>query len=78
MVKSDSVISLAILNGVDFDVEERNEYLRVSSSIRKKEKYEMNLLSEDKFKILKENEEFILSVRDKGFGKSSRWIQENK
>ena len=76
--KSDSVISLAILNGVDFDVEERNEYLRVSSSIRKKEKYEMNLLSEDKFKILKENEEFILSVTDKGFGKRSSAFEYRK
>ena len=78
LVKSDSVISLAILNGVDFDVEERNEYLRVSSSIRKKEKYEMNLLSEDKFKILKENEEFILSVTDKGFGKRSSAFEYRK
>ena len=36
LAKNDSVISLAILNGIDFDVEERNEYLRVSSLIRKK------------------------------------------
>ena len=69
LAKNDSVISLAILNGIDFDVEERNEYLRVSSLIRKNEKYDMSLLSEEKFNILKENEEFILSVTDKGFGK---------
>jgi len=76
--KNDSVISLAILNGIDFDVEERNEYLRVSSLIRKDEKYEMKLLSDEKFKILKENEEFILSVTDKGFGKRSSAFEYRK
>ena len=78
LAKNDSVISLAILNGIDFDVEERNEYLRVSTLIRKDEKYEMNLLSEEKFKILKENEEFILSVTDKGFGKRSSAFEYRK
>ena len=78
LVKNDSVISLAILNGIDFDVEERNEYLRVSTLIRKDEKYEMKLLSEEKFKILKENEEFILSVTDKGFGKRSSAFEYRK
>ena len=62
---------MAILNGIDFDVEERNEYLRVCSLIRKEEKYDMDLLSEEKFSILKDNEEFILSVTDKGFGKEA-------
>ena len=76
--KNDSVISLAILNGIDFDVEERNEYLKVSTLIRKDEKYEMKLLSDEKFKILKENEEFILSVTDKGFGKRSSAFEYRK
>ena len=76
--KGDSVISLAILNGIDFDVDERNEYLKVSSSIRKKEKYEMDLLSEEKLKVLKDNEEFILSVTDKGFGKRSSAFEYRK
>ena len=78
LIKNDSVISLAILNGIDFDVEERNEYLRVSTLIRKDEKYEMKLLSDEKFKILKENEEFILSVTDKGFGKRSSAFEYRK
>ena len=78
LAKNDSVISLAILNGIDFDVEERNEYLRVSTLIRKDEKYEMKLLSDEKFKILKENEEFILSVTDKGFGKRSSAFEYRK
>ena len=78
LAKNDSVISLAILNGIDFDVEERNEYLRVSSLIRKNEKYDMSLLSQEKFNILKENEEFILSVTDKGFGKRSSAFEYRK
>ena len=78
LAKNDSVISLAILNGIDFDVEERNEYLRVSSLIRKNEKYDMSLLSEEKFNILKKNEEFILSVTDKGFGKRSSAFEYRK
>ena len=69
---------MAILNGIDFDVEERNEYLRVSSLIRKNEKYDMSLLSEEKFNILKKNEEFILSVTDKGFGKRSSAFEYRK
>ena len=76
--KNDSVISLAILNGIDFDVDERNEYLKVSSLMRKSEKYEMELLSEEKLNILKENEEFILSVTDKGFGKRSSAFEYRK
>ena len=78
LAKNDSVISLAILYGIDFDVEERNEYLRVSSLIRKNDKYDMSLLSEEKFNILKENEEFILSVTDKGFGKRSSAFEYRK
>ena len=31
----------------------------------------MDLLSQDKYEILQENEEFILSVTDKGYGKQS-------
>ena len=65
--KDDLVISLAILNNVNFDVEERNEYLRISSAERKNEK----VSSSEKIKMLKENEEFILSVTDKGYGKRS-------
>ena len=69
--KDDNVISLAILNGIDFEVNERDEYLRVSSLERKKEKIINNTLDNKKFSNLKLNEEFILSVTDKGFGKRS-------
>ena len=69
--KNDTVISLAILNGIDFDVNERNEYLKNSALDRKKEKVILDILDETKISNLKENEEFILSVTDKGFGKRS-------
>ena len=69
--KSDSVISLAILNGIDFDVNERNEYLKNSSSIRKNEDSSNKFTDNEKFSNLRSNEEFILSVTDKGFGKRS-------
>ena len=68
---TDSIISLAILNGFDFVVEERDEYLKICSAERKNEKLEGEILDETKFNLLKENEEFILSVTDKGFGKRS-------
>ena len=74
----DSVISLAILNGIDFDVNERDEYLRISSLIRRDEKVENNELDESKFANLKSNEEFILSVTDKGFGKRSSAFEYRK
>ena len=69
--KNDTVISLAILNGIDFDVNERNEYLKNSALDRKNEKVILDILDEKKISNLKENEEFILSVTDKGFGKRS-------
>ena len=69
--KNDSVISLAILNDITFDVQERDNYLKVSNQIRRKEEYDNKLVPKDKLDILKENEEFILSVTDKGHGKRS-------
>ena len=46
--------------------------------MRKSEKYEMELLSEEKLNILKKIEEFILSVTDKGFGKRSSAFEYEK
>ena len=67
----DEVISLAILNGVNFNVNERGEYLKISSSLRKNEKIASDIISDDKISKFTDNEEFILSVTDKGFGKRS-------
>ncbi len=76
--KGDTVISLAILNGIDFDVTERDEYLRISALMRKNEKIENKNLDDAKYESLKENEEFILSVTDKGFGKRSSAFEYRK
>ena len=78
LAKNDSVISLAILNGIDFDVMERDEYLRINSSMRKGEKIKDKNIDEVKFESLKSNEEFILSVTDKGFGKRSSAFEYRK
>ena len=75
---TDSIISLAILNGFDFVVEERDEYLKICSAERKNEKFQREILDEKKFSLLKENEEFILSVTDKGFGKRSSSFEYRK
>lgn len=68
---NDSVISLAILKDILFDVEERDNYLKISSLIRKNEKYDKEILKQEKLNALTDSEEFILSVTDQGFGKRS-------
>ncbi len=69
--EKDAVISLAILNGINFNVNERDEYLKISSAQRKNEQINEINISEDKINEFKYNEEFLLSVTDKGFGKRS-------
>ena len=78
LAKDDLVISLAILNGFDFVVDERDEYLKISSALRKNEKFEKTILNEEKINSLKSNEEFILSVTEKGFGKEVRLMNIEK
>ena len=69
--KDDSVISLAILRDFKFEVDERDIYLKASNQLRKDEKPDDIMLSDQKFSLMKENEEFILSITDKGYGKRS-------
>ena len=71
LTDKDAVISLAILNGINFNVIERDEYLKISSLLRKNEKIEKINIDKDKINEFKSNEEFLLSVTDKGFGKRS-------
>ena len=71
LTDKDAVISLAILNGINFNVNERDEYLKISSLLRKNEKIEKINIDKDKINEFKSNEEFLLSVTDKGFGKRS-------
>lgn len=73
----DEVISMAVLNGVDFSIEERDAYLKQASKLRRNgdEEVEEDIsdsdiqLTEERFQELAEQEQFILSVTNKGFGK---------
>ena len=78
--KDDEVISMYILKHAKFTINERDDYLRISNAIRRKE-IKRNLpfdklkgntrLDENKYKEMENTEEFILSVTENGFGKIS-------
>ena len=67
-----------ILKHAKFNIDQRDDYLKISNSIRRKEikknisfnKLETKL-TEEKFIEMKDTEEFLLSVTDNGFGKRS-------
>lgn len=80
----DEVISMSILKHSDATAEQRDEYLRVSSAIKRMEAENggnacisadqtglLNLLSTEEFAKMAENEEFILTVTVTGYGKRS-------
>ena len=80
----DEVISMSILNHNEASTEERDEYSRVRSAVKRlmaernvsedeialaDTGIDLNILSEDKYLKMKENEQFILSVTSTGYGK---------
>ena len=69
--KNDCVISLAILKNIKFEVEERDSYLKICNMLKKNESIAGIQLDEKIIEKFKKNEEFILSVTDKGYGKRS-------
>ena len=78
--KDDTVISMYILKHAKFTIDERDNYLKIANSIRRKELQRSmpfsklskgKKLSEEKFIEMENIEEFILSVADNGFGKRS-------
>jgi DNA gyrase subunit A len=74
--KADEVVSMTILNQVDFTVEERDSYLKQAQRLRRQDDEEETNgdeipLSQNRFETLKSQEEFILTVSEKGFGKRS-------
>ena len=78
--KEDTVISMYILKHAKFSTFDRDEYLKVANSIRRKElrrslpfsKLLKNVkLTEEKFLEMENSEEFILSIADNGYGKRS-------
>ncbi|MAH89299.1 MAG: DNA gyrase subunit A [Pelagibacterales bacterium] len=67
---NDRIISASILNSIDIKTDEREEYLKYSSSIRRKEKRKVNI-EKSRVTILKDKEQFLLSVTENGYGKRS-------
>ena len=82
--KDDEVISMSILKHCDASVEERDEYAKVNSAIKRiaaerndgvevtaEETGLLSVLTADKYRQMAENEEFILTVTTTGYGKRS-------
>lgn len=83
LAKDDEVISMSILNHSEATTEERDEYARVSSAVKRIQAerggdceialeetgVEMNVLTPEKYLEMKEQEQFILSVTTTGYGK---------
>ena len=84
LADGDEVISMSILNHSEATTEERDEYARVRSAVKRlmaernvsEEEIaladtgiNLAVLSEDKYLKMKENEQFILSVTSTGYGK---------
>jgi len=78
---SDEVISMTILKHADFSVEERDSYLKKENSLdnipelnetKESKKLEPALtLSSERIRKMAEQEEFILTISQKGYGKRS-------
>ena len=68
--KNDRIISASILNSIDINTDEREEYLKYSSSVRRKEKRKVSI-EKIRLTTLRDKEEFLLSVTENGYGKRS-------
>ena len=78
LADDDEVISMSVLGHVDFEVEDRDAYLRIASAQRRTNENgdenggdDANLpsMDEKKFDDFAQREEFILAVTENGFGK---------
>lgn len=82
--KDDEVISMSILKHCDASAEERDEYSRITSAIKRiaaerndgvevtaEETGLLSVLTPEKYRQMAENEEFILTVTTTGYGKRS-------
>ena len=67
---NDRIISASILNSVDISTDEREDYLKYASSLRRNEAKKSDL-KKDRINALANKEEFLLSVTENGFGKRS-------
>jgi len=82
--KDDEVISMSMLKHITANADERDEYLRISSAMKRMAQEQgtdvyvspeqtglLNLLTPEKFKEMEQREEFILTVTVTGYGKRS-------
>ena len=65
----DEVISMCIVKHIDFDIEERNEYLKQANAIRRGDEASYDILSQERFLTLQAEEEFLLCITENGYGK---------
>ena len=78
---SDEVISMTILKHADFSIEERDSYLKKETSLNNgseanetkdlKKAESAIMLSSERIKKMSDQEEFILTISQKGYGKRS-------
>ena len=68
--ENDRIISASILNSMDINTDEREEYLKYSSSIRRNENRKISI-GKQRLSLISDKEEFLLSVTENGFGKRS-------
>ncbi len=79
LAPNDKIISMSILKHFDASSEERLAYLKMSKAKRGESEGEENIdetqneqganLSPERFKQMEENEQFILAISEKGYGK---------
>ena len=65
--KDDFVISISVLNHIQTDIETRTLYLKAAASTRRGEK--QDLMSENDFESMNNNDQYILTVTQNGYGK---------
>ena len=75
--KNDRIITASILNSIDVNTDEREEYLKYSNSLRRKEKKKTDI-KKDRLGLLHSKEEFLLSVTENGYGKRSSSFEYRK
>ena len=75
--KNDRIISASILNSIEINTDEREEYIKYSNSLRRNDKKSTDI-NKERLKILTSKEEFLLSVTENGFGKRSSSFEYRK
>lgn len=75
LLGDDEVISMTVLNGSNLSVEDRDEYIRYSHSLRRSsDELDLDIVQTpasvpENFEELRQNEQMLLTVTEKGYGK---------